>query len=429
MKPPSATAATHSTRRARNTTCATAADMASSWKRPAPTSSPSRTWLPAARGGPRPGRALREKVGLAHSLHTHDTGGGGVAGFPPPPRPGMDAADAAMDAMSGLTSQPSMGAIVAALERASAGTAAPGYRAHRPVLRLLGRRMPPLRPFEADLCAGSPDVHCHEMPGGQYTNLREQARAMASPPLERHRPGLRRDTNRLFMTSSRSRCRPVVGDLAPSWSPTTPSAADVADAGAGHRLPESVYRHDAGRTRFPADGFPGDPGRTCGAAPHHRPRRRPPARRRPRRRTPRRKGRRPPGRRRRSASYLMYPELPASTPVTSQLATSDPADAGVFPPPRRGRRNGCGYRPGEDAVRQLHGQTAADASGRSSFSSSWNTAPASADAGRRRRDDPFLRAGPRATPTSLPCSRRCRHGSGSAREKSRERQPSSRSKQ
>jgi pyruvate carboxylase len=79
--------------------------------------------------------------------------------------------------MSGLTSQPNLGSIAAALAgtiRATrASTSTPCRRSP-----LLGGRAPHYAPFEADIRSGTADVYRHEMPGGQYTNLREQARAM-----------------------------------------------------------------------------------------------------------------------------------------------------------------------------------------------------------------------------------------------------------
>jgi pyruvate carboxylase len=90
--------------------------------------------------------------------------------------------------MSGLTSQPNLGSIAAAL----AGSARPRRRprlAPCSAVALLGRRAPHYAPFEADIRSGTADVYRHEMPGGQYTNLREQARAMG---LEHRWPRCRR---------------------------------------------------------------------------------------------------------------------------------------------------------------------------------------------------------------------------------------------
>ena len=201
-------------------------------------------------------KALREEVGLPIHFHTHDTGGGGVAAVLAAAEAGVDAADAAMDAMSGLTSQPSMGAIVAALERGErdsgldTGRIAPfsayweGVRRH-------------YAPFEADLRAGSSDVYRHEMPGGQYTNLREQARAMGLDHRWNDIAQAYADTNRLFgdivkVTPSSK----VVGDLALFMVANDLSAADVADAEQDIAFPESVIAMMRGELGFPADGFP-----------------------------------------------------------------------------------------------------------------------------------------------------------------------------
>ena len=101
----------------------------------------------------------------------------------------MDAADAAMDAMSGLTS--------AAQHVAPSSRRWNGRRGQRFDTGIFALFSPTGKAYAATcpskpICgAGSLTVHRHEMPGGQYTNLREQARAMASTTAERHRAGLR----------------------------------------------------------------------------------------------------------------------------------------------------------------------------------------------------------------------------------------------
>jgi pyruvate carboxylase len=90
---------------------------------------------------------------------------------------GADAVDGAIDAMSGLTSQPNLGSLIEALRH---GPRATGIDAAK--LRMISAYWEQVRKlyaaFESDIRAGASEVYVHGMPGGQYTNLREQARAL-----------------------------------------------------------------------------------------------------------------------------------------------------------------------------------------------------------------------------------------------------------
>jgi len=201
-------------------------------------------------------RVLREETGLPIHFHTHDTSGAAAASVLAAIDAGAAAVDGAMDAMSGLTSQPNLNSIVAALEgsgrdpcidRASMQSVSHYWEGVR---RLYA-------PFESDIRAGTADVYQHEMPGGQYTNLREQARAMG---LEHRWPEVSRayaDVNRLFGDIVKvTPTSKVVGDMAISMVANDLSAADVADPQREIAFPESVVALFRGELGFPPDGFP-----------------------------------------------------------------------------------------------------------------------------------------------------------------------------
>ncbi len=122
-------------------------------------------------------RTLREEVGLPIHFHTHDTSGISAASVLAAVDAGCDAVDAAMDSMSGLTSQPNLGSIVEALRHDARAT---GLDAEH--IRVISRYFEPVRScytaFESDIRSGASEVYVHGMPGGQYTNLREQARGL-----------------------------------------------------------------------------------------------------------------------------------------------------------------------------------------------------------------------------------------------------------
>ena len=122
-------------------------------------------------------KTLKSEIKIPIHFHTHDTSGISAASVLAAADAGVDAADAAVDSMSGLTSQPNLGSIVEALNGSKRDTGL-----DRKALRSLAaywegvRRY--YRAFESDLRSGMAEVYDHHMPGGQYTNLREQARGL-----------------------------------------------------------------------------------------------------------------------------------------------------------------------------------------------------------------------------------------------------------
>ena len=111
-------------------------------------------------------------------FHTHDTSGIAAASVLAAIDAGADAVDGAMDSMSGLTSQPNLGSIVEALRH---GPRDSGVDPDKPAQSSQGYWEQVRRcygAFESDLRSGASEVYVHGMPGGQFTNLREQARSL-----------------------------------------------------------------------------------------------------------------------------------------------------------------------------------------------------------------------------------------------------------
>jgi pyruvate carboxylase len=138
--------------------------------------------------------AIREKYpDLPIHVHTHNSAGTGVASMVACAQAGADAVDAATDSMSGMTSQPSIGAITASLEGSELET---GLNAHH--LRAIDSYWAQVRllysPFEAGLTGPDPEVYEHEIPGGQLTNLIFQAsqQGLGKRQLTSRRPHVRR---------------------------------------------------------------------------------------------------------------------------------------------------------------------------------------------------------------------------------------------
>ncbi|MCB1886371.1 MAG: pyruvate carboxylase [Rhodocyclaceae bacterium] len=202
--------------------------------------------------------ALKQEVGLPIHFHTHDTSGISAASVLAAIEAGCDAVDGALDAMSGMTSQPNLGAIAAALAGSKRD---PGL--DLAAMQSLSHYWEGVRrqysPFEADMRAGTSDVYNHEMPGGQYTNLREQARAIG---LEHRWPEVSRayaDVNQLFGDIVKvTPTSKVVGDMALFMVANDLTPAEVQNPNREIDFPESVVQLFRGELGYPADGFPKD---------------------------------------------------------------------------------------------------------------------------------------------------------------------------
>ncbi|MEO6268962.1 MAG: pyruvate carboxylase [Lautropia sp.] len=201
-------------------------------------------------------KALREETGLPLHFHTHDTSGAASASVLAAVHAGVDAFDAALDSMSGLTSQPNMNTILAMLQGDERD---PGisHQALREVSDYFEGVRRFYAPFESDIRSGTADVYRHEMPGGQYTNLREQARAIG---LEHRWPEVSSayaEVNRLFGDIVKvTPTSKVVGDMAIMMVANDLTPADVADPQREVAFPESVVSLFRGELGFPPDGFP-----------------------------------------------------------------------------------------------------------------------------------------------------------------------------
>ncbi|MEE2887073.1 MAG: pyruvate carboxylase, partial [Planctomycetota bacterium] len=120
---------------------------------------------------------LTETVDIPIHLHTHDTSGNGVAALLEAIEAGVDIVDAAVAPMAGLTSQPSMNAVIAALRGGSRETGM-GNKALQPLADYWEGVREFYSPFESGLLSSTSEVYYHEIPGGQYSNLRPQTASL-----------------------------------------------------------------------------------------------------------------------------------------------------------------------------------------------------------------------------------------------------------
>ena len=120
---------------------------------------------------------LKNAVSIPIHLHTHDTSGNQVAALLEASKAGVDVVDAALSSMSGVTSQPSLNALVCALQGTARDTGLDEEKLQK-LADYWEVAREPYAPFECGLKAGTADVYRHEMPGGQYSNFRAQAISM-----------------------------------------------------------------------------------------------------------------------------------------------------------------------------------------------------------------------------------------------------------
>ncbi|HTH76713.1 MAG TPA: pyruvate carboxylase [Trinickia sp.] len=203
-------------------------------------------------------KALKEETGLPIHFHTHDTSGISAASALAAINAGCDAVDGALDAMSGLTSQPNLSSIAAALAGSERDPGLSLDRLHEASMYWEGVRRY-YAPFESEIRAGTADVYRHEMPGGQYTNLREQARSLGIEHRWTEVSRAYADVNKIFGDIVKvTPTSKVVGDLALMLVANDLSAADVCDPKKEIAFPESVVSLFKGELGFPPDGFPAE---------------------------------------------------------------------------------------------------------------------------------------------------------------------------
>ena len=201
-------------------------------------------------------KALREAVGIPIHFHTHDIGGAQAASILRGAEEGLDVADGAVASMSGLTSQPSLNAVVESLRFSPRET-----EVDHDVLIELSRYWEEVRtlyaPFESGLRASSAEVYAYEMPGGQYSNLFQQAKALGLASRWPEVCKTYADVNMLFGDIVKvTPTSKVVGDMALFLVANNLTPADTLDTDRELAFPESVVELFEGRLGQPPGGFP-----------------------------------------------------------------------------------------------------------------------------------------------------------------------------
>ncbi|HEY3739337.1 MAG TPA: pyruvate carboxylase [Bryobacteraceae bacterium] len=203
---------------------------------------------------------LRQEVGIPIHFHTHDTSGLNAGSILKAAEAGVDVADAALASMSGTTSQPNLNSIVAALANTERATGLSQEAIDRAsdyweTVRTY------YQPFDSAPKSGTAEVYIHEMPGGQYTNLKEQAESMGLGGRWHEIARTYADVNLALgdivkVTPSSK----VVGDLAIFLVNHRMKVADIVKLGPNHNLtlPNSVVEMLSGDLGEPDGGWPAD---------------------------------------------------------------------------------------------------------------------------------------------------------------------------
>jgi pyruvate carboxylase len=205
--------------------------------------------------------ALRERFDLPVHVHTHDTAGGQLATLLAASRAGADAVDVASAPMSGTTSQPSASALIASLANTERDTGIslaalsdlePYWEAVRQVYR----------PFESGLAGPTGRVYKHQIPGGQLSNLRQQAIALGLADQFEKIEDLYAAASKILGNPPKvTPSSKVVGDLALALAAADADPADFEAHPEKYDIPDSVIGFMAGELGDPPGGWP-EPFRT-----------------------------------------------------------------------------------------------------------------------------------------------------------------------
>ena len=202
-------------------------------------------------------KEIKNNTNLPIHFHTHDTSGISSATVLAAIEEKVDIVDLAMDSMSGLTSQPALGSIVSIMKQNNEDPKLDGEHIRSASLYWEQVRQN-YKSFETDFKGGSSDVYLHQMPGGQFTNLKEQARSLG---ITTDRWGLiankYAEVNQLFgdiikVTPSSK----VVGDMALYMITNDLSIEDISNPSKEISFPTSVVEFFKGEMGVPVGGFP-----------------------------------------------------------------------------------------------------------------------------------------------------------------------------
>ncbi|MBI2805821.1 MAG: pyruvate carboxylase [Planctomycetes bacterium] len=201
-------------------------------------------------------RTLKTEIGIPIHFHTHDSAGGQIASLLMAAKEGVDIVDVAMGPLSGMTSQANLNTLVECLRFTDRDTGMDFETLHETAQYWEGVRHYYL-PFESAQLAASAEVYRHEMPGGQYTNLYQQAQALGIETRWSECCRMYAEVNRMFGDIVKvTPTSKVVGDMALFMVANNLTPEEVLDSSRELAFPESVVEFFEGKLGQPAGGFP-----------------------------------------------------------------------------------------------------------------------------------------------------------------------------
>ena len=201
---------------------------------------------------------LKQEIGIPIQLHTHDTSGNQVATCLLAAEAGVDVVDLAISSMAGMTSQPSLNAVVAALQGTERDT---GLDLDR--LQYLTDYWEDVRKrydsFEGGIKCNSTDIYRYEIPGGQYTNLKPQVESLGlGSRFTEVKENYRKVNEMLGDIVKVTPSSKMVGDMAIFMTQNGLTPENIVEKGEGLAFPDSAVSYFSGMMGQPAGGFPKD---------------------------------------------------------------------------------------------------------------------------------------------------------------------------
>ena len=200
--------------------------------------------------------ALKQEISIPIHLHTHDTTGNGVATVLLATEAGVDIVDTAFNSMSGLTSQPALNSVVAALKNTDRDTGI-DLKGIQQISDYWAAVRPVYSNFESELVAGSAEIYEYEIPGGQYSNLKPQVESFGLGHKFNEVKDMYKVVNEMVgdivkVTPSSK----MVGDFAIFMVQNELTPENIYEKAANMAFPDSVVSYFKGMMGQPMDGFP-----------------------------------------------------------------------------------------------------------------------------------------------------------------------------
>ncbi len=199
---------------------------------------------------------LKQEIGIPIHLHTHDTSGNGVATVLMAAQAGVDIVDAAFNSMSGLTSQPALNSVAAALKNSRRDT-----QLDMDGLQAISDYWQDVRPvyagFESELVTSTAEIYKYEIPGGQYSNLKPQVASFGLGHRFEEVKEMYKTVNEMLGDIVKvTPTSKAVGDMAIFMVQNNLTPDNIYEKGAGLDFPDSIVSYFEGMMGQPEGGFP-----------------------------------------------------------------------------------------------------------------------------------------------------------------------------